>query len=40
MFDGEAGAYLSEANFEEKLVALPTNIVLGWKGLHGMNTLA
>ncbi len=38
MFAGKAGAYPSEAPF--RLLASPTNIRLGWKGMPGTNTLA
>jgi hypothetical protein len=38
MFVGIAGAYPSGAPF--RLVALPANIELDWKGLPGTNTLA
>jgi hypothetical protein len=47
MFVGKGGAYLSEVPFrvlqgtsEGRLLALPTNIRLGWKDLQGTNTLA
>ncbi len=42
MFVGKAGAYPSEAGFTLKgsLLALPTSIRLGWKGLPETNTLA
>ncbi len=40
MFEGKAGAYLSEAQLLERLLALPTNIRIGWKGLPVINTLA
>jgi hypothetical protein len=44
MSAGEAGAYPSEAPFRcstlGSLLALPTNIRLGWKGLPGTNALA
>jgi hypothetical protein len=44
MFASKAGAYLSEAPFKYstlgKLLALPTNIRLGWKGLPGTIALA
>ncbi len=44
MFDREAGAYLSEALSSDplldRLLGLPTNIRLGWKGLPGTNTIA
>jgi hypothetical protein len=42
MFKGKTGAYLSEASFRfltlDMLLALPTNIRLGWKILPGTNT--
>jgi hypothetical protein len=37
MFAGKARAYPNEAPF--RLLALPTNIRLGWKGLPGTNAL-
>ncbi len=44
MFVSKSGAFLSKTHFRfyplEMLLALPTNIVLGWKGLTGTNTLA
>jgi hypothetical protein len=41
MFVGVAWAYLSEAPFRcSTLLASPTNVRLGWKGLSGTNTLA
>jgi len=44
MFAGKAGAYPSEAPFRYSLLgsllALPTNITLGWKSLLGTNALA
>ncbi len=43
MFASNAGTYPSEAHFRLKilgtLLALPTNIRLGWKSLSGTNTL-
>jgi hypothetical protein len=36
----KAGAYPSETLSGAPLLALPTNIILGWKGLPGANTLA
>jgi hypothetical protein len=32
--------YLSGAPFKGRLLALPINVSLGWKGLQGANTLA
>jgi hypothetical protein len=44
MFVGKAGAYPSEAPFRystlNRLLALPTNISLAWKGLPRTDTLA
>jgi len=39
MFVNKAGTYLSEA-LKDRLLALPTNIRIGWKGLPGTNPLA
>ncbi len=43
MFAGKAGAYPSEAPLgaphKGRLLASPTNIRLGWKGLPGTNAL-
>ncbi len=38
-FVGKAGVYLSRAT-NDRLLALPTNIRPGWKGLTETNTLA
>ncbi len=45
MFEGKAGAYLSGGTqkmspppFYGRLLALPTNITLGWKGLSETNS--
>jgi hypothetical protein len=42
MFPGKAGTYPSEAPFRywSRLLVLPTNIKLGWKGLERTNALA
>ncbi len=45
MFVGKAGAYPSEKHLSDaprkgRLLAFPTNITLGWKGLPGINALA
>ncbi len=41
MFAGKAGAYPSEgASLLGRLLASPTNLRLGWKGLPRTNTLA
>jgi len=41
MVASKAGAYQNNASFRcFTLLALPTNIRLGWKGLAGTNTLA
>jgi hypothetical protein len=41
MFAGKVGAYPSEgAPLLGRILALPTNIRLGWKGLPGTNALA
>ncbi len=43
MYVSKAGAYQSESVNQElplRVLALPTNIRLGWKGLAGANTLA
>ncbi len=39
MFVNKAGTYLSEA-LKDRLLALPTNIRIGWKGLLVTNPLA
>jgi len=38
MFESKAGAYPSEAPFRGKLLAVPTNIGIGRKGLVETNT--
>jgi hypothetical protein len=38
MFADKVGAYPSKAHF--RILALSTNIRLGWRGLPGTNTLA
>jgi hypothetical protein len=40
MFASKAGEYPSEAPVEDRLLALPADIRLGWNGLSGTNTLA
>jgi hypothetical protein len=43
MIAGKGGAYPNKASFRlllARLLALPTNIRLGWKGLPGTNALA
>ncbi len=44
IFASKAGAYLIDSPFmsltQVRLLALPTNFRLGWKGLTGINTLA
>jgi len=41
MFAGKAGAYPSEGTpLQSRLLALPTNIRLGWKGFPRTNTIA
>jgi hypothetical protein len=44
MFANKAGAYssmyLSDTPHKDRLLALPINIRLGWKGMPGINTLA
>jgi hypothetical protein len=40
MFTSKAGAKLSSAPLEGRLLALPTNIRPGWKGLRERNTAA
>ncbi len=40
MFMSETKAYPSEAPFKDKLLALPANIKIGWKGLLDTNTPA
>jgi hypothetical protein len=37
MFEDKAGAYPSEAPLKGRLLALPKNIRLGWKGWPGIN---
>ncbi len=39
MFAGKAVAYLTGATILDRLLVLPTNIRLDWKGLPGTNTL-
>jgi hypothetical protein len=40
MFVNKAGAYPSKAPFQGRLLALPSNIRLGWKNLPRANDLA
>jgi hypothetical protein len=39
VFVGKAGAYPSDTPLKGRMLALPKNIILGWKGLPGTNAL-